>query len=57
MSIIETAMKESESTINFKVPKELHTAIKLHAIQSGTTIRALAIRLFEKELARSKESE
>lgn len=42
--------KEVEVTINFKIPKSLHTALKIHAIQKGISIKDLAIRLFSNEL-------
>lgn len=42
--------KEVEVTINFKIPKSLHTALKIYSAQKGITIKDLAIRLFKNEI-------
>lgn len=42
--------KEVEVTINFKIPKSLHTALKIHAAQNDITIKDLAIKLFTEEV-------
>ena len=46
--------KEVEVTINFKIPKSLHTALKIHATKEGTSIKDLAIRLFSNEIDHKK---
>lgn len=40
------AEKEVEVTINFKIPKSLHTALKIYTAQEGISIKELATKLF-----------
>lgn len=45
--------KEVEVTINFKIPKSLHTALKVYVAQEGLSIKELAIKLFSNEIHQS----
>lgn len=46
--------KEVEVTINFKIPKSLHTALKVYVAQEGLSIKELAIKLFSNEIHQTK---
>lgn len=42
--------KEIEVTINFKIPKSLHTALKVYTVNHDTSIKDLITSLIEDKL-------
>lgn len=44
------ATPEPETALNMKIPKSLHKALKIYAVQQNMTVKDLAIKLFQEAI-------